>query len=262
MGLVCVKLFKHKIWIILQNIKARKKFDNDMEKYRELLNGEHLSDSFPLEKDCLMPMLEDAYKEAGNLDRHYFFQDISMAQKINAASPNVHYDIGSRVDGFIAHLLSSSSVKKIVLIDVRPLSVHIPRVEFVQADAMTLIGIKNESIESLSSLSAIEHFGLGRYGDEIDPDGWKKALKQIQKKIKAGGYFYLSVPVGPRNKLVFNAHRIFAPSTIIKTLNNMELVSFDYIHDMEVINVKSTKWDEIDGLVSEFDCGLFVFIKK
>ena len=59
----------------------------------------------------------------------------------------------------------------------------------------------------------IEHFGLGRYGDDIDPLGHLKGLEQLKRMVKPGGRFYLSTPIGPE-RVEFNAHRIFAASTV------------------------------------------------
>ncbi len=36
---------------------------------------------------------------------HYFHQDLWAAKKIFKRRPMTHVDIGSRVDGFVAHLL-------------------------------------------------------------------------------------------------------------------------------------------------------------
>ncbi len=132
-----------------------------------------------------------------------------MAKAVNYAAPKEHYDVGSRVDGFIAHILSAGIVDKIIMMDVRPLPFQVDKLEFIQTDATNLSNLKDNSIESLSSLHAVEHFGLGRYGDDIDPDGWRKALLSMQKKVKQGGTLYFSVPVGPKDRLVYNAHRIF-----------------------------------------------------
>ncbi|WP_235852458.1 DUF268 domain-containing protein [Helicobacter vulpis] len=87
----------------------------------------------------------------------------------------------------------------------------------------------DQSVESLSALCSVEHFGLGRYGDPIDPDGWRKALKSFQRVLKPGGKLYLSVPVGKENRVCFNAHRIFHPSTIIETLDQMQIKEMSYI---------------------------------
>ena len=241
--------------------KLKKEYYRDAEKYGGLLKKCAEEPLFLIEKEKMIPVLYDKHKEAGDLDQHYFIQDIVMAKAVNDASPEVHYDIGSRVDGFIAHLLSADSVKKVVMMDVRPLSVYMDNLDFIQTDATSLGNIEDNSIESLSSLHAIEHFGLGRYGDPIDPNSWRDALNSIQSKIKRGGYFYFSVPVGPKNQLYFNAHRIFAPSTIINVLDLMELVSFKYIHDMEIHDVKIEQIHNLDSMVSEYDCGLFIFKK-
>lgn len=202
---------------------------------------------------------DDIAKDAGNVDSHYFLQDIYMARKIIENHPQNHFDIGSRIDGFIGHLLCSEVIENVYLIDIRPFPVKVPHLSFVQADATNLDNISDESLESISSLHAIEHFGLGRYGDKIDIDAWRKALLSIQKKIKKGGYFYLSVPVGNVQKVCFNAHRIFSPSTIINTLDELCLVQFAYISDYKVVEVAVSQMSNIESQLGEYDCGLFIF---
>ena len=61
------------------------------------------------------------------------------------------------------------------------------------------------SIDSMSALCSIEHFGLGRYGDPIDPDSCFKCFDSIQKKLRKGGQLYISLPIG-RERVEFNAH--------------------------------------------------------
>jgi hypothetical protein len=58
------------------------------------------------------------------------------------------------------------------------------------------------------SISSIEHDGLGRYGDPIDPAGDLKAMQKIKELLTPDGYLILAVPVG-RDALVWNAHRIY-----------------------------------------------------
>ena len=148
------------------------------------------------------------------------------------------------------------------LIDIRPFPIEIAGLSFVQADATNLDGIQDNSIESISSLHAIEHFGLGRYGDKIDPYAWKKVLKSIQRVMCPSGMFYLGLPVGNEEKVCFNAHRIFNPNTIINTLNELELISFAYIHDFHVYETNPEDINGIQKSLGEYDCGLFVFRKR
>ena len=165
----------------------------------------------------------DMGKEAGALGS-YFWQDLWAAKHIFKAKPNVHFDIGSRIDGFIAHLLSYN--QRVKQIDIRPLESGIEGLEFVRADATLLEDIPDDSIESLSALCSLEHFGLGRYGDDIDPDACFKCFKAIQRKLMDGGVAYISVPISGNEHLEFNAHRVFNPKTIIDEFDELKLVEF------------------------------------
>lgn len=171
--------------------------------------------------------LKDCLAQAGSAGS-YFFQDMWAAREIYRSNVKHVYDIGSRMDGYIAHLLSMEV--QVTLLDIRPFNQRIEGVDFIQADAMNLSNIPDNSIETLSSLCALEHFGLGRYSDPIDYNGWKKALHAIKRKIKVGGTFYLSVPVGAVEKVRFNAHRIFHPMTIVnEVFPDLILHEFSYI---------------------------------
>ena len=46
------------------------------------------------------------------------------------------------------------------------------------------------------SYSSIEHSGLGRYGDPLDPDGDIKTMKAIYNKLIPGGLLIWGAPVG------------------------------------------------------------------
>ena len=58
------------------------------------------------------------------------------------------------------------------------------------------------------SFSSIEHSGLGRYGDPLDPEGDIKAMEDIHKNLKENGLLILGIPVGT-DTLVWNVHRIY-----------------------------------------------------
>jgi hypothetical protein len=88
------------------------------------------------------------------------------------------------------------------------------------------------------SISTHEHTGLGRYGDDLDPEGDFKALALLQTKMKPGGLLYLSVPIG-HDVLVWNTHRIYGPIRLPMLLKGWELIeSFGYDPDRKSSNIE------------------------
>lgn len=157
----------------------------------------------------LHPILSDYTDQAGTAAGHYFHQDLLVASFIYNNNPVRHIDVGSRIDGFVAHV---ASFRKIDVIDVRELKdTGHKNICFVKADLMSDKNVFQNICDSISCLHAIEHFGLGRYGDPIDPVGHLKGVVNIAKMLKPGGLLYISFPIGKSTQVFFNAHRIFTP---------------------------------------------------
>jgi hypothetical protein len=198
------------------------------------------------------PALLDFRDEAGSAKGHYFWQDLITAKMINSRNPYRHVDIGSRIDGFIAHLLSFRSVE---IIDVRPVKANIP-------DLVSLLGNAQENLveihgkfSSVSSLHSIEHFGLGRYGDPLDPEGHVKGLLNISNLVEVGGFLYVSFPIG-KPTTQFNAQRIIHPEWPVDLLKDFTLEQFILIpwKDEPIYGVLPADVDlSING-----QCGLYV----
>lgn len=197
------------------------------------------------------PQLSDRFESAGTACGHYFHQDIWAARLIHSASPEKHIDIGSRIDGFVAHLLAFMDVTEV---DIRPLNTSQPGLTFVTGDMLDL-PFPDQSMQSLSCLHALEHVGLGRYGDPIDPNAWTTAITQLQRVLAPDGKLYFSVPIGSE-KLEFNAHRIFDPLTITDSFDQLQLVSFSAVSD-DGDFVENALPDDYRN--SRYACGLFEF---
>lgn len=188
---------------------------------------------FPFDVNNQWVCLNDCVSEAGGVGEGYFLQDMWAAREIYRSNVKHVYDIGSRIDGFIAHLLAMEV--SVTLLDIRPFPHKVEGINFIQADAMKLDTVADNSIETVSALCSLEHFGLGRYSDPIDYSGWKKSLNAIKRKMKVGGKFYLSVPVGRQDKVVFNAHRVFNPVTVAREmLPECLLQQFSYIGNWRI----------------------------
>jgi len=161
---------------------------------------------FPLLKPYPM-LFDESDSESGSARGAYFWQDLLVAQRIASANPVRHIDVGSRIDGFVAHV---ASFRRIDVVDIRPLTSDLPNVSFLQCDMMgDLPEHLSDSTDSLSCLHALEHFGLGRYGDPLDPDGHLKGFANLVKILKLGGVLYFAVPFGAQG-VHFNAHRVFS----------------------------------------------------
>ena len=181
----------------------------------------------PLSWRHVRPFLADAIDEAGALDSEYFYQDWWVAREVLRESPRTHLDIGSRIDGFLSHMLV---FREIEFVDVRRVDLQIPGFHPIKGDARKLEMFDAESRDSISCLHALEHFGLGRYGDEIDPRGHERAAAEISRVLARRGYAYVSVPVG-RERLEFNGQRVFAPDTVQKMFSTLTLERFCAIDD-------------------------------
>jgi len=79
------------------------------------------------------------------------------------------------------------------------------------------------------SISSVEHSGLGRYGDPLDPDGDLKAMKVLADKLRQGSLCYLAVPVGV-DQILWNAHRVYGRTRFPLLIRDFELIdSFGFV---------------------------------
>ena len=202
------------------------------------------------------PILDNYTDSAGETKSYYFHQDLLIANYIYKNKPKRHIDVGSRIDGFVAHV---ASYRTIDVMDIRPLNLnYYDNIKFVQADLMDDNFNLFEICDSLSCLHALEHFGLGRYNDPIDPLGHLKGFNNLTKMLKPSGILYISFPIGSP-EVYFNAHRVFAPKDILKWIENkFNLERFDYINDQGDL-IRNSSIDKVGPL--SFGCGIYTLIK-
>lgn len=207
------------------------------------------------------PCLDDRIAESGSVKGHYFHHDLLVARRIYINNPHIHVDVGSRIDGFVAHV---ASFRPIEVLDIRPQSNSIRNIRFKEADLMA--PIDDELIDycdSLSCLSALEHFGLGRYGDPVNYDGYILGLDNLWNILKKNGKFYFSVPIGPQ-RIEFNAHRVFSISYLLECFSGKyHIDQFSYVDDQGDLHENTPITDS--GIENNFGCvfgcGIFEMTK-
>jgi SAM-dependent methyltransferase len=237
--------------VVLRSLRGLPRFLLDLYHFRSNYSG----------RLTLRPCFQDRHEEGGAIKNEYFWQDLLVAREICSAQPERHVDVGSRIDGFVAHV---ASYREIEVFDVRPFSKEIPGMLFRQADLMDPIESLDNYCDSLSCLHALEHFGLGRYGDPLDPRGHEKGIASMSRLLKVGGVLYLSVPLGvPR--VEFNAHRVFDPKEIV-LIAAAHLLSLQRLTILHADGTsRDCKLDEepFGELTSRsYTLGLFRFIKN
>lgn len=202
------------------------------------------------------PYLRDRFSQAGNMSSQYFTQDLFVARKIFKNNPVKHVDIGSRIDGFVAHV---AVFREIEIVDIREQKSTERNIKFRQADLMVLPQDMQNYSDSISSLHAIEHFGLGRYGDPINYFGHIEALKNIGKILKPGGKFYFASPIGIQ-RIEFNAHRVFSVKYLWDIFKeNYDLDGFSFMDDQGNFIEDTLISDAVIAKCASFSFGLGIF---
>ena len=220
--------------------------------FRDLFIYRKVSTSETIAWRDLYPSLLDRVVKTP-FDPHYFYQGAWLAREVAASGARDHVDIGSS----IMTIGALSGFVRTTFVDYRPLQVVLPGLNCQSGD-INHLSFEDNSITSLSCMHVIEHIGLGRYGDPLDPDGSIRAARELQRVLKPEGLLFLSVPVG-RERVCFNSHRIFAPDKIRVLFPRLKLISFSYVSDDGQFFTDSPTSDAAE---SEYACGMYVFKKK
>lgn len=197
------------------------------------------------------PCLTDAVSHTP-FDPHYFYQGAWLARRLSAHGPQVHVDVGSSV---MAMSVLSAAVP-VIFLDYRPVRTVLPGFSAV-AGSVTQLPFRSGTVESISSLHVLEHIGLGRYGDPLDAAGSQRGAGELERVTRAGGRIYISVPIG-RERVCFNAHRVFAAGTVTSWFRNSRLAEFSFVDDDGRFH-EDRPVETLPGL--EYGCGMFIFEK-
>lgn len=198
----------------------------DLKNYKKL--NQNKNKNFKIDWDYIAPQIRDKTKNSP-IEPVYFYQDSWCARKIFENIPKHHYDIGSKAEmiGIISQFTHTT------MVDIRPIDLKIKGLDFIKGDILAL-PFKDKSIESLSSICVIEHIGLGRYGDALDPFGSEKAIKELKRVLSHNGSLYVSVPVNNENRIYFNAHRAFTRNSILELFKPLKLIEEKYIYGRQM----------------------------
>lgn len=208
-----------------------------------------------------------------SFDRHYVYHTAWAARVVSEIKPTVHTDISSSL--YFSSIVSAFT--PVDFYDYRPANLQLSGLNTKEGDLMKL-PFADKSIESISCLHTIEHVGLGRYGDPLDPHGDLKAISELKRVVKVGGNLLIVVPVG-KQKIEFNAHRIYTPEKLVSyvtehnTEHNTEsesniessgkftLKEYAYIPETDKEGPLKRNADLKEGQNDRYACGCFWFTR-
>jgi SAM-dependent methyltransferase len=201
---------------------TQRNFQQDFDTFKSLsAPGES---RFTLRWEDRYPCLDDKTTTTG-FDRHYIYHCAWAARVLASAHPALHTDISSSL--YFCSI--ASAFFPIRFYDYRAVGLRLSNLSTGVSDLLGL-PFGNDSIPSLSCMHVVEHIGLGRYGDPLDPDGDLKAIAELKRVLAPGGSLLFVVPVG-RPRIMFNAHRIYSYRQIVEYFSELELKQFALIPD-------------------------------
>jgi SAM-dependent methyltransferase len=190
-----------------------------------------------------------------NFDPHYIYHTSWAARKLQEYKPKRHADISSSL--YFSTIVSAFI--PVDFYDIRPAQVKLHNFTSNQGDLLHL-PFDSDSIESISCMHTVEHVGLARYGDTLDPDGDTKACKELSRVVTQGGYIYFVVPVG-KARIQFNAHRIYELDMVKDLFPDCDIKEMMLIPDTAIERgvIYNPTPEEINSQV--YGCGCFVLQK-
>lgn len=232
---------------------------------RALLSSSYLRDLFrfrstsrslgkPVPKLSKIRPINEATGTTG-FDTHYVYHTGWAARVLARLKPAHHVDIGSSLF-FVSNV---SAFVPMSHYDYRPPAFAITGADVGAADLLAL-SFADGSIPSLSCMHVIEHVGLGRYGDTLDPMGDARACAELRRVLAPGGYLLFVTPVG-RPEIHFNAHRIYSFEAVMALFEGLELAEFALITDKRDGAMLVMDADPARVARQRYGCGCFLFRK-
>jgi SAM-dependent methyltransferase len=243
--------FIRMIYILILKIKRHIQISNEWTKFK----SNSLPSRFILStKDRIFYYLDATVTT--DFDHHYIYHPAWAARILSKTRPKYHVDISSSLH-FCTIVAAFIPIK---FYDYRPAKLCLSNLTSDHAD-ITNLPFEENSIQSLSCMHTVEHIGLGRYGDPLDPNGDLKAIDELKRVLSPGGNLLFVVPIGKDAKIMFNAHRIYTYNQIITYFADFNLIEYSLIPDNPKLHDFIENADQKQSDQCTYGCGCFWFRK-
>jgi hypothetical protein len=202
------------------------------------------------------PCIEDK-TETTYFDSHYLYHTDWAARILAKYRPDLHVDIGS----CLRFITIASAIAPIDFYDYRPPDIYLSNLNTKHVEIAEL-PFEDSSVRSLSCMHVLEHIGLGRYGDPLDPDGDLKGANELIRVLAKKGNLLFVVPISGEPRIEFNAHRIYSYNMIVEMFSELKLVEFSLIPDNAIEQGIINNATEELADEQKYGCGCFNFVKN
>jgi SAM-dependent methyltransferase len=125
---------------------------------------------------------------------------------------------------------------------------------------LTGLDIASGSLSSVSCMHVIEHIGLGRYGDALDPCGDLRAIGELKRIVAPAGLLYMVVPTG-LPCIAFNAHRVYAAEHFVTYFSDAFVLEDFYFVPGPGIFAPMSNPPLAETRAWDYGCGCYLFRK-
>ncbi len=120
----------------------------------------------------------------------------------------------------------AAGARHVTTVDYAPLKSEHPKIDAVTPDAFAKRYLDGSlpQFDALISFSSVEHSGLGRYGDALNPWGDLIAMGRAWCALRPGGEALIGVPAGA-DRIHFNECRVYGKLMFSHLFANWEQVN-------------------------------------
>ena len=187
------------------------------ENIRMMIEKIKLQENFPLSKKPAATGGEDSVGSSYEYVDKYFYRILSDMDTYNIKGKDVLI-IGTSNGWYESFVLAYGGVPHVV--EYADVEYNGEQIIYYTPEELTKLDFK---FDFCISFSSYEHSGLGRYGDEINPNADLESMSELKNVLKEDGILFLALPIG-KDRVVFNIHRIYGSIRLPLLFENWKLV--------------------------------------
>ena len=132
--------------------------------------------------------------------------------------------IGSQFP-WVESLLLAEGARQVTTLEYNPIKSEHPGILTRTPDQMAAqVADHSVLFDGMVTFSSLEHSGLGRYGDQLNPWGDLVTMARAWCVVAPGGRAIVGLPMAGKDLVCMNAHRMYGPVMLGHLFSNWDVV--------------------------------------